>query len=246
MKEDAFYQEDLASVHDQGYSDLSEQAAEVLLRELQRRGLTSGLVTDLGCGSGKLLEKLSTNGYETVGVDFSPFLIEMGKQRSPQIRFYTQSIWDYQLEPSIAVSAIGEVITYCFDQQNDDKNILNLFGRVYQKLVPNGVLLFDFLETDLLDQTGYDCKIVRQEGWTLVMEYFENKQVHRLKRDITLFRKMASGYYRRSREVHEVRLFTTSFIVESLERAGFSIRLLDQYNGQKLRDKHHAVLATKK
>jgi len=47
------YGEDLAYVHDAGFTGYCLNAAPGLLRALKRNGITGGLVVDLGCGSGR-------------------------------------------------------------------------------------------------------------------------------------------------------------------------------------------------
>ena len=45
----AGYREDLARVHDAGFTAFAERAAPAVLRELARRGLAGGFVVELGC-----------------------------------------------------------------------------------------------------------------------------------------------------------------------------------------------------
>src|SRR5262245_24110795 len=60
------YREDLAHVHDAGFGALARHGAEALLAALARQGLTSGLVIDLGCGSGILSEIVANAGYDVL------------------------------------------------------------------------------------------------------------------------------------------------------------------------------------
>jgi ribosomal protein L11 methylase PrmA len=46
------YQLDLAYIHDQGFGGFAKNASPGLLKLLRERGIHSGLVVDLGCGSG--------------------------------------------------------------------------------------------------------------------------------------------------------------------------------------------------
>lgn len=241
-----FYQEDLAFVHDQGYSDLSVHAAGELIALLHRSHFDHGLVIDLGCGSGKLTGRLSEAGYETVGVDLSASLLERAKVHSPKTRFIRQSVWDFKIEPCVAVTAIGEILNYRFDDQNSDENILDLFQRIYDQLPDQGIFLFDYLERDVLDGRSYDCKLVEDPDWTMAVEYFEDKSIGDFIRKITLFRKLETGTFRRSQEIHCVRLFSSQHILSMLKTAGFTSKIIHQYQGYSLRSKHLAIIAQKR
>ena len=246
MSKEKFYQRDLAEVHDQNYSDLSEKAAEFLLTMLVENDLWSGKVIDLGCGSGKLLARLSREGYATEGVDLSEELLKIGKVRSPKTKFSNISIWEYQMSPCIAVTAIGEIITYRFDNQNSDEHIETLFRHVFDTLVPGGFFLFDYLEPDIIEDGNSETKIVKQEGWTMIIEYKEDKETKLFERDITLFKRMEDGFYRRSRELHKVRLLDTSWIRGVLREIGFEVTELKNYGEIMLRENHVAIMARKR
>lgn len=81
------YGEDLAYIHDQGYSAQAEQAASFIVRMLQSNGLRHGHILDLGCGSGHSTAVFSKAGYDVVGVDRSPAMIRLAKHRVPRGTF---------------------------------------------------------------------------------------------------------------------------------------------------------------
>lgn len=54
----------------------------------RRKWKTEGIVVDLGCGSGIWTTALADSGYEVVGVDISPAMIEIACQRVPEARFH--------------------------------------------------------------------------------------------------------------------------------------------------------------
>ena len=47
-----FYGDDLSYIHDQRFTPFAERAAPGLLALLAEHGIDTGLVVDLGCGSG--------------------------------------------------------------------------------------------------------------------------------------------------------------------------------------------------
>jgi 2-polyprenyl-3-methyl-5-hydroxy-6-metoxy-1,4-benzoquinol methylase len=56
------YSTDLAHIHDQAFTASSLQVAPELLRELHSRGIREGLIVEVGCGSGRLAERLARGG----------------------------------------------------------------------------------------------------------------------------------------------------------------------------------------
>lgn len=245
MDDTPFYQKDLAFVHHHGYSHLSEEAARFIIDTLKAHQLPQGLIIDLGCGSGKLVQKLSQHGYPTMGVDLSPELIEIAKEQSPQTEFLLQSIWEMNFKPCVAVSAIGEIMNYRKDDQNHEENVIKLFQHIYSALEKGGIFLFDFLAPDVLCGKEYDSKIVEGEDWDIWIAYREDKAHRTFQRDITLFRKLPNGLYRKSRETHHIRLFDIGFIVNTLTEIGFEVKPLKTYGETMMRDKHHGMLAIK-
>ncbi|MFY9574661.1 MAG: class I SAM-dependent methyltransferase, partial [Blastocatellia bacterium] len=61
------YKDDLAYIHDTGFGDFARTAAPGLLEILRTNRIVTGLVVDLGCGSGLWAQALSRAGYEVLG-----------------------------------------------------------------------------------------------------------------------------------------------------------------------------------
>ena len=95
----------------------------------REQGHQQGLIVGLGCGSGILEEEVSREGYEAVGVDYSEALIAIARQRCPQERFTVGSVMDFDIPPCLAVTAVGEVLNYRFDERHRLENLLPLFER---------------------------------------------------------------------------------------------------------------------
>jgi ubiquinone/menaquinone biosynthesis C-methylase UbiE len=81
-KEIAFF--DAHAEHD-AYDVFTPQANERIIAAFVRlSGLPRGArVADLGCGSGVFTELLQRQGFQSVGLDISPKLIELGRRKYP-------------------------------------------------------------------------------------------------------------------------------------------------------------------
>src|SRR5262249_26787159 len=56
------------------------------------------LALDVGCGAGRWCRLLKDRGFQTVGIDLQPELVEQNRQRFPEIRFVQSAIQDYTSE----------------------------------------------------------------------------------------------------------------------------------------------------
>ena len=77
MDKNEAYKADLAYIHDVGFGDFARRSAPAILEILGQNGIETGLVVDLGCGSGLWAKELSDGGYTVLGVDISPAMIAM-------------------------------------------------------------------------------------------------------------------------------------------------------------------------
>jgi hypothetical protein len=71
------YTEDLAAIHDAGFSGCCLSAVPGLLGILRRYGIGSGMIFDLGCGRGRWARELTRRVYKVLGVDQSPAFLRL-------------------------------------------------------------------------------------------------------------------------------------------------------------------------
>jgi SAM-dependent methyltransferase len=216
------YDEDLAYTHDRGYSHVAEDAAAFLLGLLPERSD----VVELGCGAGVTALRLTEAGHTVLGIDQSPALIALARERAPHARFEVGSFVTQRLPECDAVLAIGEVFNYLFDEGNTPAALPGLFGRIHQALRPNGLLVFDLASPAV--RRGDGARIWNAGAdWATLVEYGEQGDL--LTRHITCFRELDSGY-RRSEEVHVQRLYRPAEILPLLRAAGFTARTRRGYD----------------
>ena len=115
----------------------------------QVRGL--GIVADLGCGPGQIARYLHDCGVATLGIDLSPEMVSIARQRSPEIPFQQGSMLalDVADESWIGITAFYSVIHV---PHNDMPQVMH---EAYRALRSGGLMLLAFHvgeETINLDQ----------------------------------------------------------------------------------------------
>ncbi len=227
------YKEDLAYIHDAGFGDYASNSAPGLLDILRHAGITTGLVVDLGCGSGLWARELADAGYDVLGIDISAAMIDIARKRVPAAEFQVGSLLKAKLPKCDAVTSLGECFNYLFDKNNGISELRRLFRRIYAALKPGGLLIFDIAEPG----RGKGPRQKHREGpdWAVLIEVDEDTRTNRLTRRITSFRKVGD-LYTRDEEVHQLQLYRRSEVAKELCDAGFRVRTLRAYGDQPMID----------
>lgn len=224
------YRPDLAYIHDSGFGQPAQHAAQELLTALRRQGLSGGLVIDLGCGSGILSQVMADAGYAVLGIDLSTAMVEMARQRVPRGEFRVGSFVEMEWPPCVAVAAVGEIFNYLFDDRNTRQTMGKVLRRIHSALVPGGVLIFDVAGPGRVPGRGPRQKYVTGDGWTVLVTAEEDQQRQTLTRQITSFRRVGD-LYRRDEELHRLRLYRPAEVARQLRQIGFRVKPLAAYTG---------------
>jgi len=235
---------DLAYIHDAGFGHIATNAAAFLLGLLRQRRKDTGLVIELGCGSGISAEAIAAAGYDVLGFDISADMIALAQQRVPRGEFRAGSFLTAELPPCVAVTAIGECFSYLFDANSTKQTLSELLRRIHAVLLPGGLLLFDVAALGRVSGAGPQQLCREGEDWAVLVTAEEDRQHRLLTRRITSFRKVGE-LYRRDHEVHRLRLFERQEMVGLLRDAGFRVWPLAEYGPLRFVRGHLGFLARK-
>jgi SAM-dependent methyltransferase len=220
------YKSDLAYIHDVGFGSFAEQSAPGVLDILRRARISSGLVVDLGCGSGLWARHLVDAGYEVLGIDLSPDMIALARERVPEATFRTASFLDVDFPACAAITALGEVFNYLFDKRNRRVSLHRLFRKAHRALRSGGLLIFDVAEPGRAQ--GADRRFWEAADWACLTEYSHDRRRNQLTRRVITFRKVDQAY-RRAEEVHVQQFYEGSQLVGDLRDIGFRVRTVRGY-----------------
>jgi SAM-dependent methyltransferase len=239
---ESIYQCDLAYVQAAAFGAFARGAASEIVRQLRCSSTQIRRVMDVGCGAGPLAEALIQAGFDVTGVDTSVELLELACANAPTAHFVHASAYHIQIGAHDAVVALGEPLTYHDDAANADDVVSRFFQRVADALPPGGMLIFDVIglgEPSLAGRTWSSC-----DDWAVLVETTENQTEKTLVRKIEIFRRIGE-VYRRSKEVHRVRLFDVRRLCDQLASYGFAIETAQCYGAQQLPPRRHAIFATR-
>ncbi len=227
----SFYGADQARIHHERFGDLAAAAAALVRAELARSGLTTGHVTDLGCGSGILAAAMLDAGYTVSGVDLSPDMVELAGGHAPGATFAAGSVHDAEIPASVAVTAVGEVLNYATDPRAGLDAVRTLAAHVHAALAPGGVFAFDVSTPGR--NLGLDVRHVFHDhgDWMLGMHATESAADHdaRLDRRIVILVREPDGRYRRIDEDHVLALYEVDTVRDLLTAAGFDVEVRPAY-----------------
>jgi len=215
---------EFASVYDELMTEIPYDSYAELI-ELAASGVVGKKVLDIGCGTGLLSVKLAKMGGVVTGVDLSPEMLEVAKERanalSAPITFIEQSMQKLEgfSDFEIAVIAIDS-LNYVIDREE----VIQTLRNVYQSLAVGGVLLFDvhsLFKTDVIFMESpftFDNKRI-----SYIWETEEGEEPHSVYSELSFFIRNKDGLYKRFDEVHYQRTFSVQDYVEMLTDIGFSI-----------------------
>lgn len=192
---------------------------EALLKEY---GVSGGLLLELGCGTGTVTELMAKKGYDMIGVDNSPDMLElaMGKRAESglDILYLLQDMREFEL-----YGTVGAVISLC-DSMNyllEPEEFITVLRLVNNYLDPGGVFIFDlktgyFFEEIMGDatlaETGEDASYIWEN------EYDRENDINRY--DLTIFQKGEDGRFDRYEETHYQKAYTLEEIKAMITAAG--------------------------
>ena len=240
------YSDDLAYIHHKGFAQFAQRAAPAIIAQIKRRH-DSGLVVELGCGSGALTGHIVAAGFSVLGIDVSPAMIAIARTHFPDQSFRVGSLHHEALPRCSAVVAAGECINYRtnhpHDTHSDDIRDGTLFSAIYQALDSRGLFIFDCLTPGQIKKGTCRRHFTEGEDWAVLVEKREQPRTH-LTRRIVTYRAVGNGH-RRMEEQHVLRLYRLSHVLRALRKSGFRVHYGHRYGQFNLGTRNLVIVARK-
>jgi SAM-dependent methyltransferase len=138
---------------------------QVLLPELEKRGLRKGWALDIGCGTGRAFDPLLDRGWQLVGCDVSPgMLAEAHRKFGSRVGLLEVDARELPpIRPFELILLLNDVLNYL----TDDVDLEKVFAGAQRNLSRDqGLLVFD-ANTLALFRADYasDVTAVSEGGW---------------------------------------------------------------------------------
>ncbi|WNC16948.1 class I SAM-dependent methyltransferase [Brevibacillus brevis] len=175
----------------------------------------TGRVLDLCCGSGRHSRALARRGYEVVGVDLSPVLLQLAEEQNdyPNLRFLRSDMRSipFRDEFDIVVNLFTSFGYFSSDEENG-----TVVKNMARALKPGGEVVIDYLNPSYViahlvphSRKETDGMLIEEDRW--LEEGYVKKRI-----SITDGKSAEPRRY-----VEQVRLFRIEEMTGMLEQAGF-------------------------
>ena len=192
---------------------------------LLKYGVKEGLVLELGCGTGSMTELLSGLGYDMIGIDASPEMLQEAagkRERSGHdILYLMQDMREFELYGTVrAVVSVCDSLNYI----TEEEDLLKVFRLVNNYLDPGGIFIFYMntvykyreLLADHVFAENRDESSFIWENW-----FDEETQINEY--GLTLFLRTEEGLYEKYEETHYQKAYSIDTVCSLLKRAGMKV-----------------------
>lgn len=208
---------DFAYIYDKLIDQDYEKWADYIEEIFKKYNAKPKLVLDLGCGTGSITNILAKRGYDMIGVDISPDMLNVARDKAMEegldVLYLCQDIKEFELYGTVdAIICTLDVLNYI----TEPKDLQQVFALVKNYLNPDGIFIFDInTEHKLKNVLGNNTFINDENG---IFYTWENEYSHNISNQfLTFFAETDDGLYERFDEQHIQRAYTSEEIREKLE-----------------------------
>ena len=218
----------IAPLYDRENAEVDYGAWADFFEEIFARRMPSRpeLVLDLGCGTGSMTLELARRGYDMTGVDYSPEMLQVARERASHMDLAHECLWLCQDMCELDLYGTVDACVSCLDTVNhltSTKDLARTFSLVHNFLIPDGLFIFD-INTKHKFESRYANEVYTydsDDGY-LVWENDYRPRSGLCDFYITLFKADADGRYTRYDEVQTERAYSIKTITKALAENGFT------------------------
>ncbi|MFH1426320.1 MAG: class I SAM-dependent methyltransferase [Candidatus Kerfeldbacteria bacterium] len=183
-------------------------------------------ILDVACGTGETAVALAMNGYDVMGFDFSPEMVEEAKKKAGQTDaeewFQVEDMRDFTVPtPFDLAISFGDSINYL----TSIEDVGNAFGSVNRALRDDGMFIFDLIsELHILRSFNDVTYRGSHDGCSYVWEntYDSKTNISTSTMKFTVEHPGVVGE-KEYEEVHQQKIYRLDEIIAMLEQNGFTV-----------------------
>ncbi len=203
--------------------------ADYLEQVFERYKHNTGITLDLACGTGSLTLELAKRGFDIYGVDMSPTMLSVARQKAYESGF--DILFLCQKMQSIDLYGTIDTCICTLDSLNhitNENDIKKVFEKVSLFMNNGGYFVFDvntsYKHQKILGNNTYVYDL--PEVFCVWQNRISANNIVNI--DLDFFEKVENTYIRRCEHFSE-RSYDTDFLKENLEKNGFKI--IDIFDG---------------
>lgn len=213
---------DFATIYDSFMDNVPYDLwCEQIVNILKTYGISSGIIADLGCGTGTLTEKLATKGFDMIGIDSSEEMLSEALRKKDEssldILYLNQDMREFELYGTCAAiisrcDSINYITDYC--------DLVKTLKLVNNYLDPKGLFVFDvkteFMYKELL---GNNVFTRSTDDATYIWENFYDEKEKVNEYDLTMFIRDGEKFDK-SVETHIQKVYSIEELKKATQEAG--------------------------
>ena len=217
----------IAPIYDAINSEIDYSAWADFIDALAKRESreTPSLVLDLGCGTGSMTLELAKRGYDMTGVDISPEMLDIARERADDAELSDKMLWLCQDMREFELYGTVDLTVSCLDCMNHLtklKDLKKCLSLVHNYLIPDGIFIFDVNGRGKFERVYADNSYVMENSDSMcVWQNLYNEKTHICDFYITLFSECEDGRYERYDEIQNERMYTITSLKKALKETGF-------------------------
>ncbi len=213
--------------------------------ELAEYGINGGIAVELGCGTGKMMERMAEAGYDMIGIDYSMDMLQIARERSADLPYsllyLLQDMREFELYGTVAAAfSICDSMNYV----TEPDELLEVFRLVNNYLDPDGIFIFD-INTEHKYRDSIGDKVIAEDredvSFIWYNEYDEEDHLNYI--DLSVFVQEEDDLFRKYQEEHVQRGYRLDEIKELIEKSGLIfLDAYDDYTKEKATDQSERIV----
>ncbi|MGN0368382.1 MAG: class I SAM-dependent DNA methyltransferase [Wujia sp.] len=215
--------ESFAAVYDTLMDNIPYDEWFAYLHELlQEYNIKDGIIAELGCGTGNITERLSKCGYDMIGIDNAPAMLEIANRKKAENQTSTlylcQDMREFEL-----FGTVGAIISIC-DSVNyilDEEELTDVFRLVNNYLDTDGIFIFDFHTQHYYRDIVASSTIAEdRDDISFIWDNYYDEETDVNELALSLFLREQEDLFRKYEELHLQRGYTVEEMKQIVEASG--------------------------